>query len=99
MEDVYKRQDYNLLIMKDYVPIIGEIEGNFEVETDKETKELANIRGYYVCQNTVRKNYTGTQRQHSQHNRHARHTDGPVVSVQQKQDADATVESLSLIHI
>ncbi len=46
-----KSKDYNLLIMKDYVPIIGEIEGDFEVETDKETKELANIRGYYVCQN------------------------------------------------
>ena len=45
-----KSKDYNLLIMKDYVPIIGEIEGNFEVETDKETKELANIHGYYVCQ-------------------------------------------------
>ena len=41
----------------------------------------------------IRKNYTGAQRQHGQHNRHARHTDGPVVSVQQKQDADATVES------
>lgn len=48
-----KSKDYNLLIMKDYVPIIGEIEGNFEVETDKETKELANIRSYYVCQNNV----------------------------------------------
>ena len=35
-----KSKDYNLLIMKDYVPIIGEIEGDFEVETDKETKEL-----------------------------------------------------------
>ena len=48
-----KSKDYNLLIMKDYVPLIGEIEGDFEVETDKETKELANIRGYYVCQNNV----------------------------------------------
>ena len=48
-----KSKDYNLLIMKDYVPIIGEIEGDFEVETDKETKELANIRCYYVCQNNV----------------------------------------------
>ena len=34
--------------MKDYLPIIGEIEGNIEIETLKETIKLENIVGYYI---------------------------------------------------
>ena len=43
-----KSEKYNLIIMKDYLPIIGEIEGNIEIETVKETIKLENIVGYYI---------------------------------------------------
>ncbi len=48
-----KSSKYNLLIMKDYLPIIGEIDGNFELELDNDSKVLDNIKGYYVNQNNV----------------------------------------------
>lgn len=43
-----KSKQYNLLIMQDYLPIIGEIEGNVKIETISETIELNNIRGYFM---------------------------------------------------
>lgn len=43
-----KSKKYTLIIMKDYLPIIGEIEGNIEIETLKETIQLENIVGYYI---------------------------------------------------
>lgn len=39
---------YNIIIMKDYLPVIGEIEGNVEILTTNETINLNNIVGYYV---------------------------------------------------
>lgn len=39
---------YNLMIMKDYLPIIGEIEGNVEIERLDENIKLEDIVGYYV---------------------------------------------------
>ena len=36
-------KDYNLLIMKDYLPIIGEIEGNVDIKSDNEEINLKNI--------------------------------------------------------
>ena len=39
---------YNLIILKDYLPIIGEIIGNIEIERMKETVKLEKITGYYV---------------------------------------------------
>ena len=39
---------YNIIIMKDYLPVIGEIEGNVEILTENETINLHNIVGYYV---------------------------------------------------
>lgn len=41
-------KEYNLIIMKDYLPIIGEIEGRVEIETNKEHIKLENIVGYYI---------------------------------------------------
>ena len=38
----------NLIIMKDYLPIIGEIQGEIEIETLKEKVKLDNIIGYYI---------------------------------------------------
>lgn len=43
-----KSKQYNLLIMQDYLPIIGEIDGNVKIETISETIELNNIRGYFM---------------------------------------------------
>ena len=41
---------YNLLIMKNYLPIIGEIDGNVEIEGDISLK-IQNIKGYYINKN------------------------------------------------
>lgn len=41
---------YNLLIMRDYLPVIGEISGNVEIVGDDESK-LENIKGYYIHKN------------------------------------------------
>ena len=40
-------EKYNLLIMRDYLPIIGEINGNVEIEGEESIK-LENIKGYYM---------------------------------------------------
>ena len=42
-------EDYNLLIMKDYLPVIGEIKGKIEFQnSDKESLKLENIVAYYM---------------------------------------------------
>lgn len=46
-----KSDDYNLLILKDYMPIIGEVNGMVEIETIEETKVLENIIAYYIHSN------------------------------------------------
>jgi hypothetical protein len=46
-------KDYNLLILKDYVSIIGKIEGNVEIEYGGKTKKIDNIIAYYVCYNNL----------------------------------------------
>ena len=44
-------KDYNLLIMKDYLPIIGEIEGNVDIKSDNEEVNLKNIKAFYMNSN------------------------------------------------
>ena len=41
---------YNLLIMRDYLPIVGELEGSVEV-VGSESVKYENIRGYYINRN------------------------------------------------
>lgn len=41
-----KDKKYNLLIMKDYWPVVGEIDGSIYIEADKEYK-YTNIKGFY----------------------------------------------------
>ena len=41
-------KNYNLIIMKDYLPLIGEVQGKIEIEGLKETIKLQNIVGYYI---------------------------------------------------
>ncbi len=40
-------EKYNLLIMRDYLPIMGEVNGRVEIEGDQSLK-LENIKGYYI---------------------------------------------------
>ena len=44
-------KDYNLLILKDYVPIIGKVEGYVEIEQENTTKKIDDIVAYYICSN------------------------------------------------
>ena len=44
-------KDYNLLIMKDYLPIIGEIEGNVDIKSDTEEVNLKDIKAFYMNSN------------------------------------------------
>ena len=43
-----KSKDYNLLIMEDYMPVIGEIDGFVEIVFDDSTIKLEDIHGYYM---------------------------------------------------
>ena len=43
-------EKYNLLIMRNYLPVMGEINGNVEIEGN-ETLKYENIKGYYVNKN------------------------------------------------
>lgn len=43
-----KSKLYNLLVLKDYLPIIGKIEGNFEIETKNDKIKYENVTAYYV---------------------------------------------------
>ena len=46
-----KSKDYNLLIMPDYMPLLGEIQGNIDFENSENSKSLKNINGYYMNTN------------------------------------------------
>ena len=39
---------YNLIIMKDYLPIIGEIEGTIEIGRKNENITMEKVRGYFM---------------------------------------------------
>ena len=39
---------YNLIIMKDYLPIIGEIQGEIEIGRQNETISMKKVRGYFM---------------------------------------------------
>jgi len=43
-----KSKHYNLIIMQDYLPIIGEIEGSVKLELVKDSVVLKNIKGYFM---------------------------------------------------
>ena len=46
-------KEYNLLIMKDYMPIIGSINGSVDIVTDEFSKKLENINAYYVNRSNI----------------------------------------------
>ena len=41
-------EKYNLIILKDYLPVIGEIKGDIEIERLQEKKKKKKIVGYYI---------------------------------------------------
>lgn len=41
-------QKYTLLIMRDYLPIIGEIKGKVEMQSKNESIKIENITAYYM---------------------------------------------------
>lgn len=44
-------KDYNLLIMKDYLPIIGEIEGSVDIKNDEVILSFKDIKAFYMNSN------------------------------------------------
>lgn len=46
-------KDYNLLIMQDYLPIIGEIEGDIDIKNEELNLTYNNIEAFYVNSNNV----------------------------------------------
>lgn len=47
-----KDEKYNLLIMKDYWPVIGEINGNVYVD-GKEEHAFENIKGFFMLSHNI----------------------------------------------
>ncbi len=46
-------KDYNLLIMQDYLPIIGNIEGSLDIKGDDIDIKFPKIRAFYMNSNNV----------------------------------------------
>lgn len=44
---------YNLLIMEDYMPVIGEIEGTVTVVSDEDEYRYEAVNGYFSCRKNV----------------------------------------------
>lgn len=44
-------KDYNLLIMKDYLPIIGEIEGSVDIKNNEVNLSFKDIKAFYMNSN------------------------------------------------
>lgn len=55
LEDVsairIKSKDYNLLILKDYIAIMGRITGEFSMEVNDDIIEYKDVDAYYVNSN------------------------------------------------
>ena len=43
-----KSKKYNLLMMPNYMPVLGELEGNIEIESENNSIKYENINGYYI---------------------------------------------------
>lgn len=46
-------KDYNLLIMIDYLPIIGEVDGSIDIQGDNVDISFKNIKAFYMNSNNV----------------------------------------------
>lgn len=43
-----KSKKYNLLIMEDYFPIIGEVDGSIDFESQTDAIKLENVNGFFM---------------------------------------------------
>ena len=48
-----KSSDYNLLIMEDYLPIIGEIDGSIDIKNEEVELNYKNIKAFYMNSGNV----------------------------------------------
>jgi len=46
-------KDYNLLVMLDYLPIIGEVKGKVDIKLEDEEINFTNIKASYMNSNNV----------------------------------------------
>ena len=46
-------KDYNLLIMIDYLPIIGEVDGSIDIQGDNVDISFKDIKAFYMNSNNV----------------------------------------------
>lgn len=46
-------KDYNLLIMEDYLPIIGEIEGSIDIKNEEIELNYKDIKAFYMNSENV----------------------------------------------
>ena len=46
-------KDYNLLIMQDYLPIIGEIEGSIDIKNEEVELNFKDIKAFYMNSDNV----------------------------------------------
>ena len=46
-------KDYNLLIMQDYLPILGEIDGSVDIKSEDVEVNYKNIKAFYMNSNNV----------------------------------------------
>lgn len=44
---------YNLLIMVDYMPIVGELDGDIEIVSENDVVSMKNISAFYIMKNNV----------------------------------------------
>ena len=45
--------NYNLLIMKDYLPILGEIDGSVDIKNEDVEINYKNIKAFYMSSNDI----------------------------------------------
>lgn len=43
-----KSSEYNLIIMRDYLPIIGEVKGSIQIGREKEDVNMEKVQGYFM---------------------------------------------------
>ena len=46
-------KEYNLLIMADYLPLIGEFDGNIDIQGENVDISFKNIKGFYMNSGNV----------------------------------------------
>lgn len=48
-----KSKEYSLLIMEDYMPMLGEIDGSLSIQAEGRVYEWEQVEGYYIHQKNL----------------------------------------------